>query len=336
MRRSDRRQVYDELLAVIRAVRRRWRLRVLLRGLAITGAVTLAGLLAAGWAVEALEPDDGVLLGIRIALALVVAAATLLALVRPLLRRVSDETIALYLEEHEPSLEAAVLSALEAGGGPTGGGEAAPTISDALLRRTLETAIRRCHEIDDGRWIERGALARVAVALAAVLAAGVLAGFLGPLSARRGAASLFGSEGPAAEPGLRTVAVSPGNAMVSRGADASITARLRGFRTPLVELAVRTAGDSAFDRLPMAGTDGQFGYLLFDLDADTEYFVEAEGVRSELFTLTVAELPYVDRLQLELVYPAYTGLPSRTLEEGGDVAAVRGTVVRVTATPRHA
>ena len=32
----------------------------------------------------------------------------------PLLRSVSDEQVALYLEEHEPSLEAAIISAVEA------------------------------------------------------------------------------------------------------------------------------------------------------------------------------------------------------------------------------
>ena len=38
--------------------------------------------------------------------------------VRPLLRRVTDEQVALYLEEHEPSLKASVLGALEAGRSP--------------------------------------------------------------------------------------------------------------------------------------------------------------------------------------------------------------------------
>ena len=41
MRASDRNQTHDELLAVIRSVRRRWRLRRLLVGLAATGAAAL-------------------------------------------------------------------------------------------------------------------------------------------------------------------------------------------------------------------------------------------------------------------------------------------------------
>ncbi|MBW3552646.1 MAG: hypothetical protein KY466_04000 [Gemmatimonadetes bacterium] len=82
-----------------------------------------------------------------------------------------------------------------------------------------------------------------------------------------------------------------------------------------------------------ASPEGGFGYLLFDLEDRTEYYVQAAGVRSPMFVLEVAELPYARRLDLELVFPSYTGLPSRTVEDGGDVAALRGTRVRVVVTP---
>ena len=41
----------------------------------------------------------------------------------------------------------------------------------------------------------------------------------------------------------------------------------------------------------------------------------------------MADPQYVEHLDLEDDFPAYTGLPSRTIEFGGDIAAVRGTVV---------
>jgi hypothetical protein len=331
MRRSDQRQLYDELLGVIRGVRRRWRVRLLMRGLALTGAVALIGFLAAGLVVDRMAPSPEVVTGMRVALLGVVAVAAILFLVRPLLRRVPDAAVALYLEEHEPSLEAAVLSALEA---RSDDDDATPALAaNPLLRRTLESAIQRCHRIEDGRFIEQKALVRVAAMLAAVVVAGALVGFLGP-AARGGAASLLSGPGEAEAAGTAAVLVTPGNATVARGADVSINARLRGFEAELVELAVRAPGDSVWDRLPMAAApDGRFGYLLFDLDADTEYFVEAGDLRAGPFTLTVAELPYVERLDLELVFPAYTGLPSQVVEDGGDVAALRGTTVRVRVTP---
>ena len=59
------------------------------------------------------------------------------------------------------------------------------------------------------------------------------------------------------------------------------------------------------------------------------YYVEADGVKSPTFTMTVVELPAVTALEMEYVYPAYTGLAPQKVEVGGDVAAIAGTEVRV-------
>jgi hypothetical protein len=76
--------------------------------------------------------------------------------------------------------------------------------------------------------------------------------------------------------------------------------------------------------------------MLFDLAEPVEYFVEASGVRSAVFALKTVDLPYVQRLELELHFPAYTGLPPRTIEDGGDLAVLRGTEVRLRAIPTMA
>ena len=54
---------------------------------------------------------------------------------------------------------------------------------------------------------------------------------------------------------------------------------------------------------------------------------------SPTYTMTLVELPAVETLELEYVFPAYTGLPPQTVESGGDVAALRGTEVRVRVKP---
>ena len=331
MRRSDQRQAYDELLGVIRGVRRRWRLRHVLRGVVITGATALVAAMGALWLLGRFQYSPEAAGAIRIGVGVLVALVAAWTIVRPLLRRVRDETVALYLEEHEPSLEAAVLSALESGRRDDGG---AGVVSEPLLRRTLEAAIARCHAIDDGRWIEQRGLIRVAAGLVAVIVLGGLAGFLIPDSVRYGASLLISPTRQAEAATSYGIGVEPGSATVSRGADAPVSATLRGFDAELVELAVRAPGDTAFERLPMArGPDGAYGYLLYDLEEDTDYFIEAEGVRSEIFSLTVAELPYVGRLDLELDFPDYTGLDTRTIENGGDVTALRGTTVGLVVTP---
>jgi hypothetical protein len=97
---------------------------------------------------------------------------------------------------------------------------------------------------------------------------------------------------------------------------------------------VRKGTDAPFERLPLVRSEGaKYEGLIFDLAGPIDYFVEAAGVRSSVYTLKVVDLPYVQRLELEFHFPAYTGLEPRKVEEGGDIAVLRGTEVRVRVIP---
>src|SRR6266540_4855413 len=102
------------LLDVIRQVRSRWRYKVALLGTARFLAVTALVLVASGYALESLRFTPGAILAFRVVLALAVLASGAWFIVLPLLRKVSDEQVALYLEEHEPTLEATIITAIEA------------------------------------------------------------------------------------------------------------------------------------------------------------------------------------------------------------------------------
>ena len=62
-----------------------------------------------------------------------------------------------------------------------------------------------------------------------------------------------------------------------------------------------------------------------------EYFVESNNVRSEVFKLNVVDLPFVKQLDLSFNFPAFTNLPTKAVEDGGDIAALKGTVATITA-----
>ena len=84
---------------------------------------------------------------------------------RPLSRKVTDEQVVLYLEEHEPSLDSTILSAMEASERP---GDWSPV----LIRRLVENAIDRAHEIHEGQRIERDSMMRYAWISGGVAAGG--------------------------------------------------------------------------------------------------------------------------------------------------------------------
>src|SRR6185436_4375155 len=76
-----------------------------------------------------------------------------------------------------------------------------------------------------------------------------------------------------------------------------------------------------------------FEGMMFHLDKPTEYYVESNGVKSPVYNLTVVDLPTVAQLELEYHFPSYTNLPPRKDDNGGDVAALRGTNVQLKVTP---
>src|SRR5688500_3542867 len=126
-----------------------------------------------------------------------------------------------------------------------------------------------------------------------------------------------------------------GNGTVAKGGDQEVSATLRGFTAEGVELVVRRGAKTELERIPMtaSGDSAHFSLRLFDLVEKTEYYVESNGVRSALFTIDIANLPFVKKIDLEYRYPGYTGMASETVQDGGDIAAPRGTTVIVHATP---
>ena len=154
---------------------------------------------------------------------------------------------------------------------------------------------------------------------------------VGPAYLRQGALAVLVpvSNVEAASP--YRIDVKPGNATVARGADVTVTAKLSGFTATEVDLFTRAGAGAPFERAPMvaSGDDGAFETVFFGLRQSLDYFVQAAGVRSPVFRIEAAELPFVERLELEYVFPAYTGLEPRQVEDGGDIAVLRGTTVRL-------
>lgn len=329
MQSRSARSKQTQILKVIRRVRARWRLRIALRGLAIVLGAGLLAFLFSAFGLEYFRFSPKAVLLFRWVLWLTGAGLLARYLIWPLSRRVTDEQAALYLEEHEPSLEAAVLSAMEAGKG-----KSTPGVSEALVGRLVETALQKSRAVKNGARIEQRGLYRTSGALAAVCFVAVTVMVLGPAQLRHGASALLN---PTVDPNSvnpYSISVTPGDVVIARGSDQMVTASLQGFQSDVVRVYFRAEGASNFDVMSMLpGEEGDFEFLLFGLGANTEYFVESSGIRSPTYKIEVADLPYVDRLELEYRFPAYSGLSPRIVEDGGDITALKGTKVIVHVIP---
>ena len=318
----------SDLTEIISEVRSRWRLKLALRGVARSVGVAVVLFLVAAYGMEWARFSASSIIAARILLAATVVASVFYFIVRPIRRRVTDEQVALYLEEHEPSLQATLVSAVEASRQGTA------SASTVLVRRLVEQVLEKCALTNAVRQVEEAPLRRWGVVLAGITAAAMLVVLVGPAFVRNALSAILLVQRSVQAAAPYRIAIMPGNADVPMGADQTITATLTGFASEEASVMLRRAPTEAYEALPLVrGEDGRYEGMVFDVDAPLEYFVEADRVRSPVFRLTVVELPYVQRLELEYHFPAYTGLKPQKIEDGGDIAVLKGTEVRLRVFP---
>ncbi|HEY6357229.1 MAG TPA: DUF4175 family protein, partial [Vicinamibacterales bacterium] len=321
----------QELVRVIRHVRSRWRTKLLLRGGLILIGGGLLALILASWGLHAAKFSPAAVLGFRIGIFAIFATLAGLWLVKPLRRQVTDMQVALYVEEHDPKLQAAMLSAVEVGAAHPAG----PTESSPVIDRLVEQAVDKCKSLDGGKAVGQRAIQRHAVALVTVAGVTLLLLVVGPEFFRQGASALLNLSRTAEAASPYSIAVTPGNKTVPRGSAQQVTAKLAGFRSTEVALMVKAEGESEYTRFALlaTGDPNSFEGMLFDVKKPIDYYIESDDVRSSTYHMKVVELPAVAKLELEYVFPAYTGLAPQKVDSAGDVAALRGTEVRVRISP---
>ena len=329
------RSSYDDLLRVIRRVRNRWRTRRLILGFTVVGAAAVLVVGVSSAAMDALRYAPWVVRGLQAAAWLTFGAAVWRFVVRPLRSRVTDEQVARYVEEHDPTLRESVSSGVELGHRDVQEDTRGRGISGDLTRLVVEDAIRRLETLNEGRLIESSALRRAGGALATLGGVAIVASLLAPPALLRGAALLLSPWGDISDANPYRVLVEPGDAAVARDSDRWIAARLEGFTAERVDLRTRVEGSALWETVPMLPDpeDGAFRHLLLGIPEATDYYVDADGVLSPTFRIEVEDVPYVGRIGLRYRYPDHTGLRPREVEDGGDIAAVAGTVVELTVIP---
>ena len=96
---------YPQLLRVIRYVRSRWRIRNTLKGIAYLVIFGLVAFAISAWAMEYFRYSAWSVTLFRVFTYIALVGLALRFLVRPLSKRVTNEQVALYIEEHDPSLK---------------------------------------------------------------------------------------------------------------------------------------------------------------------------------------------------------------------------------------
>jgi hypothetical protein len=356
LRNPDRAAAGTEFATVARKldlVRGAWR-----RTRVVAGAVVVllesAGIFAVAVLVDWLY-NLGPVARVFLLLAVAVAVAYLVRrhVLAPLLRRITHEQLALYVEEHNPEFEGALMSAAEFG--PRGGSSA---VEQELVRAIVREAVRRAegHDLRSVVDIRRLKKYGAAAVLLGVFYLGM--GLLFPDSFGYHATRIMfmgppeadAASGPAEEKLLRErekllpleITLSATDSRILRGTPFDVEATLSRRSPDRVLMHFRPAavagpvGDlgrgSGWRELPMEEIEkiNTFHLMLPDVNEDMLFAVSTGEARTPVHRITVYDPLVIEGLEVTTRFPAYLEMPDRVERQPtGDVAAPEGSKVSV-------
>ena len=276
------REGYTELQARVLAARRVWKRTLFWTGCAIA-IVGLIAILAGAAIVDLLMPLPS---GVRIALLIgVIGAVGYLLyrhLIQPLRAKLTPHDVALNVERQHQDLEDRLVSALQ-----FGEVETEDPIQSHLLQRLVTDAVERTEGIDFKATVDKSKKRKHVGIVFAALAGCALLALIFPTELNTSLNRLL-SPWEKTEPVFTTkLTVEPGNARILRGRSVAINLEVTGKAADKARL-VYTKGDPAtetepqrqeIDMVRIEGEKRKFGYELFNINENMEYYVAANGVR---------------------------------------------------------
>jgi hypothetical protein len=121
------------------------------------------------------------------------------------------------------------------------------------------------------------------------------------------------------------VTVTPGDVSIERGNSLVVLARF-GERLPSSVDLVVTDRDGNTKRFPLAKSlaDPVFGGSVPEVASDLTYRVDYSGEHTKDFHVRVFEYPRLERADIDVTYPEYTGLDHKRIEDTKRLSAVEG------------
>ncbi len=322
----------NQITGAIQKVRRRRTEVVAARGAVLVLAAIALLLILGGFGAYRFRYHTTVLVALRLGAIAGFIVAAYYALLRPLRHRASDGQVARLIEERQSGLENRLVSAVEFGSGSADERSSAP-----IIERLVADADSHAAGVDLDRVVPRKRLWSYSAAAAALIALIVGVFLFGPKPLSQGLAQLVSPASAEAAANALRISVVPGSTRVPRGSDQRISATTLNFESDSVTLFTRQAGkEHSNDQwigqvMEPARAKDEFQFFIFNIQNPTDYFVEAKGMKSETYKLDVADLPFVKKINQTLTFPAYTHLPVKIVEDAPDVAALPGTVVKLSA-----
>jgi len=257
------------------------------------------------------------------ALCISTVLVTLLILYQSLRLRVDYKAVARDIEHKHPDLKALLLTAIEQKPDKPGGS------FNYLQERVIGEAVRHAVRYDWLRSVSstKLVLAQIAWILTLTLLMGTMSQLLlpRPFLLRTGGNVL-------AQRGYQ-VTVTPGDTDVESGTPVVVLARFEG-RVPQEATLVFEAPDEEPQEITLTKNleDPVFGGIIQQVDRNLLYRIEYADRSTRDFHVNVYQHPTLTRADAKIVYPDYTKLPEKIIQDTRRVSAIEGSQITLTFT----
>ncbi len=246
--------------------------------------------------------------------------------IKPAMRKLSDDQIALYIEEQIPDLEDRLISAIEIGSKIEKGGD------NELINKLVNDAADKAKLIDLPTVIDRKKEQILSYSSYVLLAITFFVFYTFLDDFRQMTSEIdFSLTGFTEFQRELFGSITPGDIEIEKGQSQTIVVELNENTNNDVVLHYRSEADIWKKQVMEKGLDDPlYLYQFLNVQEPLEYFVEINQERSPVFAITLYEFPKVSGIQTAYDYPSYTGLPDRIEKNTGTISGLKGSTVTMT------
>ncbi len=124
--------------------------------------------------------------------------------------------------------------------------------------------------------------------------------------------------------------VSPGNTEITKGQDVTIKVRVIGEKPKEVKLALKDIDEIEFKSQKLtADSLGNYVFERRSVRNSFSYYAAAENISSDEFKISVIDRPIIKSLDVTIVSPSYSKIPSVQQKDNGNITALIGSGVNL-------
>lgn len=206
-----------------------------------------------------------------------------------------------------------------------------------------QQANQRLQEVPLETVVDRSAIVKLGYILAAVVALCTVYRVLSPKDFLTSASRVLAPWSDTPVPSrVDILDITPGDTAVARGDRLEVTAEVLGLKEDeTVHLVYSTKDQQIVDQqIPMSRSNGGIRFSAelpghtseqAGIEQPLEYWIAAGDARSSRYDITVFARPTLVVQKVRYDFPDYTGYPTEVVQHTGDLSAVEGTEVTITA-----